>query len=156
MYKRQDQDRQANEYPAEYAFARLFVYLTLSEELTVGQVRALADDLLVAGGKLTGERAAMACTLAEGDPRAFYAAFADMAEEQELYTERLAAAFTTDWRTFVAERYIWLEGLAWLRLAAARGWTRPREFPYCSSLVLDVQPPVYQPDWILPPFRTAE
>lgn len=53
---------------------------------------------------------------------------------------------------FIAHRYIWFEGLAWLRLALGKGFTLPSNtIAFCPDEALEKMPEPYQGEWILIP-----
>ena len=150
-----NQSRQESEYPAEHAYAGMITTLIARpdhwEDVT-GQLAAILSD---SGLELMNERAALGLAMRDNDPQAFFAAFADAVIVREIQTERLARSFTTDWRSFVVERYVWNEGLAWLRLAAVRSWYRDRDYLYCPAIALDHQPAPVNNDWVLLPPRKS-
>lgn len=81
----------------------------------------------------------------------FWGLFADKVHQREAYVERKVNNITTSITEFASERYIWFEGLVWLRLAALAGYTRTdgSDFPYCPSEALLTMSTPYPNDWII-------
>jgi len=148
-----DQPRQEIEYPAEHAYARMIMALSACPQQWKDVIGQSAEVMSDSGLELMNERAVLGLAMRDDDSRAFFKAFSDAVITREIQTERLARSFTTDWRSFVVERHVWIEGLAWLRLAAVRGWQRDRDFLYCPALALDHRPAPVTNDWVLLPPR---
>jgi hypothetical protein len=59
---------------------------------------------------------------------------------------------TTSLTAFIAHRYIWFEGLVWLRLAQTKGFTLPSgAYMFCPDEALGKMPEPYAGDWLLIP-----
>lgn len=70
----------------------------------------------------------------------------------EELVESKKAAITVKISEFIAHRYIWFEGLAWLRLALIKGFTLPSgAIAFCPDEALEKIPGPYQGEWILIP-----
>lgn len=144
-----DLPRQDCEYPAEYAYADMIAAVVVRPPRWQEVVGRSAEVMSDSGLETMSERAALGLAMCGDEPKNFFATFGDAMIAREIQTERLARSFTTDWRSFVVERHVWNEGLAWLRLAASRGWQRDRDYLYCPALALAHQPAPPTDDWVL-------
>lgn len=68
------------------------------------------------------------------------------------YVEAKLKSVATKISQFAAHRFIWFEGLVWLRLALIRGYTPPgRSIQYCPDEALEHRPRPFLNDWPLVP-----
>jgi hypothetical protein len=82
----------------------------------------------------------------------FWSQFEAALYAHEKFIERKMNTVTTNIKQFIAHRYIWFEGLAWLRLAQAKGFTLPsKSIMFCPYEALETMPEAYAGDWILVP-----
>ncbi len=85
--------------------------------------------------------------LAAADPAAFREAFADLLVEREAWVEALQTA-RSDQPPFLMARHVFVEGLALLALAEARGWPMPDRYAFCPEPAR-LGPPTATPDDLL-------
>ena len=72
-------------------------------------------------------------SLVANDSEGFRAAFGDLLEEREAWPQEVYS-FRRDQPLFLVARYVFVEGLALLALAAARDWSMPDEYAFCPQL----------------------
>lgn len=83
----------------------------------------------------------------------FWGFFIDALYIHEQWVERKNNSVATSIPGFLAHRYIWFEGLAWLRLARINGFTVPSAgILYCPDEVLEPFESAFQEDWPLVPY----
>jgi hypothetical protein len=126
-------DRSAGEYEDEFLWAR-GVQLLAAPSLAPGRLGGILDQLIKIDARSYTDRAAAARAIEVGDQEAFENAIAGAALVYEMATERRAAAFGTPVTTFAPHRFLWLEGLALLRLGERAGLKVERELRFCPPL----------------------
>lgn len=82
----------------------------------------------------------------------FWLSFDDAIYAHEANIETAMNLPTTQISQFIAQRFIWFQGLAWLRLAMMRGYQIPsRAILYCPDEALESMEESYVGDWSLVP-----
>lgn len=74
---------------------------------------------------------------------------AGAALQYELVTEERARSFTTPATTFAPHRFLWLEGLALLRLGERAGLRVEHELKYCPRLARVPMTARHEGDWAI-------
>ncbi len=70
---------------------------------------------------------------------------------EEVIQDRVSS-FTTKVTHFIPHRYIWYNGVVWLRLAIKKGFVLPsKSIMFCPDEALDLSPRSYKKDWLLIP-----
>lgn len=109
------------------------------------------DRLEAVGAETQTHKLALARALMERDSPGFHCAFEAAHAEFEELTERQARMRTLPRAGFLPHRYLWLEGLALLRLAERAGLPSPDAYlRYCPQLALGKTAVVLQPEWLVP------
>lgn len=141
------------EYEQDFITIRLFYALTLHGFDATPEVLSQLDTLegvdsepnrTIMFKALLGED-----ELVESD---FWSAFENaLIVHEEMVAERVASA-TTSISQFIAARFIWFEGLVWLKLAKKRSFIQPSaSILYCPDEALIEAPSRYNGDWQLIP-----
>lgn len=74
---------------------------------------------------------------------------------EETIEKRVSSA-STDIQRFIAHRFIWFEGLVFLRLALINGFVLPsKSIMFCPDEALAAMPEPYRDDWLLIPLPSA-
>lgn len=142
--------RQEDDYEDEYLWACVLQELSLP---TCSQdvVERLLADLEKVGVEEYGHRVEVARALLSRDARAFDAAFEVARLDYELETEKRARSFGTPVIAFAPHRFLWLEGLALLRLSERAGLARnDTDYRFCPPLARVPMTARYTWDWTLP------
>ncbi|KFA92784.1 hypothetical protein Q664_13060 [Archangium violaceum Cb vi76] len=145
-------ERQADidEYEDDFDWALLLQQLIAPAERAPGRTEALITQLERSGADTYGERLEVARTLQGHEAQAFFDAFEQVLLAHEEQTEELASKSTTPFERFAPYRYLWLEGLALLRLGERAGFTREDRIRYCPPLArLRMHVPIDE-DWLIP------
>jgi hypothetical protein len=142
--------RSEDEYEDEHRYALLFQELAAAGRPDPGLLARRIADLEAVDEGSHASRIALARALGAGDAAAFSEAFAGAHSAHERETERRARAFGTPHTAFAPYRYLWLEGLAWLRLGERAGLTVEGEIRYCPPLARGVMRGHYAGEWALP------
>jgi hypothetical protein len=139
--------RTEDEYEGEFLWARVLQLLSLAK-YDVSGLHALLDQLAAADEDYEDRVAACRALLAR-DARAFeHAMFATHGAHGQK-TEERAASFTTPAREFAPFRFVWIEGLALLRLGERAGVSMERDLRYCPHLARVPMAVKYEGDWTL-------
>jgi hypothetical protein len=142
--------RQEDDYEDEYLWASLLQELA-RPSASPEQMERLLAALEQVGEQAYGHRAAVVHALLARDERAFVSAFEAAQLDQELDTEKRARAFGTPVTPFAPHRFLWLEGLALLRLAERAGLAcDDTEWRLCPPLARVPMTARYGWDWTLP------
>lgn len=140
------------EYRTEYTWSQALQALATSE--AAGQGSALVphvEALEVLGGEDMEDRALMVRAMVESNEPEFAKAFAHAALVRQEVIEKRAKLFTTPVTKFAPQRYLWLEGLALLRLAERAGFPMNEEhYLYCPPLARLPMTESYRGDWVIP------
>jgi hypothetical protein len=137
------------EYEDDYAYAAVLHAVARRGGASAAELDRLLETLERAGAETYGTRLDLIRALAAGVEAPFVDAFADAHREQEVLTETRARSLTTPVTSFAPHRYIWLEGLALLRLAEHAGLRIDREFLYCPPLARVPMAVAYSGDWVV-------
>lgn len=128
--------RGRHEYLDDYCFAQVVQRLILDDADEEGVRDLLARHEAYLEGAADA-RLAIGRALVERDPEAFAAAFEEWLLEREGQIAADVERGRLETPTVVAERRIFVDGLALLRIAGWRGVHHgPREYKYCPSLAL--------------------
>ncbi len=141
-------DPDAGEYEDEARWANVF------QALAQGAPASLIEQQLAAVEALEPEpyadRAAAVRALGAKDAVAFEKAFVPAHDIHAAAIDERAAAFGTPTTRFAPHRFVWLEGVALLRLAQAAGLPRPQaELRMCPALALAPSKAQYAGDWAI-------
>ena len=144
---RQDHDAAHQEYEHEHLWARALQLLTRDPpaeadvEPVLAALEPLAPDAV--------DRIAAVRALLAGDVEAFAQAMVAAARQYEAETEKRAKCFTTPVTTFAPHRFLWLEGLALLRLGERAGLPVELDLRYCPRLARVPMTAHYEGDWAI-------
>lgn len=90
--------------------------------------------------------------LSEHTEEDFWSAFETALYTHEELTQKRIESFSTHNLKFIAHRYIWFQGLAWLKLAQLKGYSIPSSnIKYCPDEALVPVTKPYNNDWLLVP-----
>jgi hypothetical protein len=125
--------RQGCEYEDDYCYAQIlsrYIFERPQDE----KVSAFLDRLAAYADGQPNARLAVCRALAARDQDAFEKSFADLLDARDLEIEAAKARGQLEEPHIVAQRRVFVEGLAILRLAERRGLRTEREYRYCPSL----------------------
>jgi hypothetical protein len=145
---RDDRDEAAREYEDEFLWARA-LQLLAAPRPDAASIEPLLARLVELDPAAYGDRAATVRALLAGDAAAFEEAIAGAALVYAQATEERAKSFTTPVTTFAPHRFVWLEGLALLRLGERAGLRVERELRYCPRLARVPMTARYEGDWAI-------
>jgi hypothetical protein len=142
---------QGEEYEDEYLWAIILRHLARQTPSPASTVKPLLTQLLKTNKKEYANRCDMALALLTKDAEAFTQAFEKARLEYELQTEKKAANFATPVTSFAPHRFLWLEGLALLRLAERVGFVlEAADYKYCPPMARVPMTAKYAGDWTIP------
>jgi len=142
---------QPEDYEDEHLWATILQHFARLVPLPAAATESLVGRLEALGSKELGSRCAIARALLAGNARDFAEAFEVARLEYEEITEKRAADFTTPVTAFAPHRFLWLEGLALLRLAERAGIAPAEmELRYCPALARLPMTEKYAGDWTIP------
>jgi hypothetical protein len=141
-------DEEAREYEDEFLWARA-IQLLAAARPDGDALSLLLEKLAALDAESYGDRVATVRALLAGNTAAFEDAMAGAAVAYELVTEKRAKSFTTPVTTFAPHRFLWLEGLALLRLGDRAGLRVERELKYCPRLARVPMTARYEGDWAI-------
>ncbi|MBZ4422602.1 Imm49 family immunity protein [Myxococcus sp. RHSTA-1-4] len=143
--------QRGEEYEDDFAWAAVLRELVLPDSSGRASLTERLDRLEAVGAETQGPKLAMAKALLAGDGRGFHSAFEAAHSAYEEVTERHARMGTLPRRGFLPHRYLWMEGLALLRLAERAGLPPPGSYlRYCPRLALGKAAVELQPAWRVP------
>lgn len=143
--------RQADDYEDEHLWATILQGLARLTPPPPGSLEPLIQKLEAVGSEEYPPRCEMARALLAPDAKAFREAFEAARLGYEIATEEKAKDFTTPVTPFAPHRFLWLEGLALLRLAERRGVVpASAQYTYCPPLARVPMTARYQGDWTIP------
>jgi hypothetical protein len=145
---RDSRDEEAREYEDEFLWARV-LQLLAAPKPDVGTVDPLLARLDELDPKAYADRTAAVRALLARDAAAFEEAMAGAVLQYEQVTEEKAKSLTTPVTTFAPHRFLWLEGLALLRLGERAGLPVERELKYCPRLARVPMTARYEGDWAI-------
>jgi hypothetical protein len=144
---RDTRDAAASEYEDEFLWAA--VLQGLARGAPAAEVRPTLARLLEVAPDRRAARAAVVDALLERDATRFAEAFTAAHAEHSAEVEERARSLTTpSW--FTPHRFLWLEGLALLRLAERAGVGLDAELPHCPRLARVKMTAGYDGDWAIP------
>ncbi len=142
---------QPEDYEDEHLWATILQHLARVVPPPPGTVEPLVDRLEALGSEELGSRVPIARALLAKDAKAFEEAFLAARQEYEEITEERAADFTTPVTDFATHRFLWLEGLALLRLGERSGLHLvEQELKFCPALARVPMTATYADDWTIP------
>lgn len=122
------------EYEEDYHYARVFHSLALDE---VEEVQREALRLFEAQHEVASSPKLQLCrVVVEHDVDGFDGAFESLLEARSAEIEAMRVSLSRDELEFSTARHVYLEGLAWLRIASSRGVPLRQEYAYCPRDVL--------------------
>ncbi len=125
--------RADGEYEDDFCYYAVLSHLAAPETAAgLPPVDALLDRFAAAIDGLPPPRLAICRALATDDAPAFRVAFDDLLLAREAWAEELYDA-RRDQPLFLAARHVFVEGLALLALADARGWPMPDVYVFCPE-----------------------
>ena len=133
------------EYEDDFCYHALIAREVAPDEAAgLPEARALLDrfETALAGG--TSVRLDVCHALADNDASAFASAFGDLLTEREAWAEDLYPSRSNQ-PLFLMARYVFVEGLALLAIAEARGWPMPDRYAFCPEIGR-LSPPSSAPD----------
>ncbi|WP_342377437.1 hypothetical protein NVS55_39045 [Myxococcus stipitatus] len=140
-----------DEYEDEYLWATLLRHFASQPPATASTVAPLLTQLKGLNKKDYGPRCDLAQAMLDQDTDAFASAFERARLDYELHTEKKAASFATPFTAFAPHRFLWLEGLALLRLGERAGIVlADADYKYCPPLARVPMTATYTGDWTIP------
>ncbi|NOJ82684.1 immunity 49 family protein [Myxococcus xanthus] len=137
--------QQGAEYEDEFLWAAALQHLTRTPSAPLESILVPLEKV---GQEPYASRVAMARALVSRDAAAFAEAFAAACLDHGIVTEKRARSLATPVTSFAPHRFVWLEGLALLRLAERAG-IAPGDtgFRYCPPLARVPMTATYSGDW---------
>jgi hypothetical protein len=125
------------EYEEEFLWASVLGRLIAAPGVAPGDLAQVLAAISALDDEGFGGRVAVVQALLDRDAAAFAEAFSNERRGRERQTEETAARFGTPVRDFGPHRFLWLEGLALLRLAERLGLPWPdQQMRLCPPLAL--------------------
>jgi hypothetical protein len=145
---RDTRDEAAREYEDEFLMARVFQFLAAPrpDATDIEPLLVRLDELDPAA---YGDRTAAIRALLAADAPGFEAAITGAALQYELATEERAKSFATPVTTFAPHRFLWLEGLALLRIGERAGLKVDGDLKFCPRLARLPMTARYEGDWAI-------
>ncbi|NVJ05727.1 hypothetical protein HUW63_10855 [Myxococcus sp. AM001] len=139
--------QQGAEYEDEFLWASALQHLARTPFAPLEHVLVSLEK---AGQEPSASRVALARALVARDAAAFAESFAAACLDYGLVTEKRARSLATPVTSFAPHRFLWLEGLALLRLAERAG-IAPEDtgFRYCPPLARVPMTATYTGDWAI-------
>jgi immunity protein 49 of polymorphic toxin system len=145
------QHAEVREYEDEFLWAVILQQLARLKPPPAATVQGLIARLEKVNKKEYGSRCAVARALLASDAKEFSKAFSAARLEYEIRIEAEAKAFGTPVTSFAPHRFLWLEGLALLRLAERAGLAlEEADYRYCPPLARVPMTGRYADDWAIP------
>jgi hypothetical protein len=145
------QHSEVREYEDEFLWAVILQQLTRQKAPPASQVEPLIARLEKLNKKEYGSRCSLARALLAKAPDDFAKAFEAARLDYEIRTEKEAKEFGTPVTSFAPHRFLWLEGLALLRLAERAGLPLDgADYRYCPPLARVPMTAKYADDWAIP------
>ncbi|MCP3165928.1 Imm49 family immunity protein [Myxococcus qinghaiensis] len=142
--------QQGAEYEDEFLWASALQLLARTPPASPVALERVLVPLEKVGKEPYASRVAVARALASSDRTAFAEAFSTACLEHGLDIEKRARSQSTPVTSFAPHRFIWLEGLALLRLAERAGIApEDTSFRYCPPLARVPMTVTYTGDWAL-------
>jgi hypothetical protein len=139
------------EYEDEFLWASILRLVARQAPPAASRVKALLAQLRKVNKKEYGHRCDVVVALLGKDRDGFATAFEKARLDYELATEKRAASFTTPVTTFAPHRFLWLEGLALLRLGERAGFVlEDADYRYCPPLARVPMTAKFAGDWTIP------
>jgi hypothetical protein len=124
--------REGHEYDDDYCYAQA-VSRFIAEPARDGEVASFLDRFAAYAENQPNPRLAVSRALAARDQGAFDEAFDDLLHSHDIGIEEDKTRGQLEEPQIVAQRLVFIEGLAILRLAEHRGLRTEREYRYCPS-----------------------
>ena len=142
--------QQGAEYEAEFLWARALQLLARTPPAPSVALERVLVPLEQVGKEPYASRVSLARALAAADRAGFAEAFAAACLDHGISIEKRARSVSTPVTSFAPHRFIWLEGLALLRLAERAGIApEDTDFRYCPPLARVPMTVTYSGDWAL-------
>jgi len=129
---------EGEEFEEEFCYARvLFALIAMAPVPQSGEGDLLEPPLSALETVLDGNlprRLALCTALAERDATAFHVALVDVIEERDLSFQKRRLTLISDMERNATEEAVFVEGLAFLRLAARIGITSPESYRFMPDL----------------------
>jgi len=140
--------REGEEYEDDHCWALVLQELVQARQENPARIEALLVRMEALGGDAAESRLGMARGLLTGNQHAFLDAFTRALQERGEWLESRAHSFTTPVTKFAPHRYLWLEGLALLRLGERAGFKELGGYHrYCPPLARLPMRVAYTGDW---------
>jgi hypothetical protein len=142
--------QQGAEYEDEFLWARALQLLARAPPASPVALEHALVALEQVGKEAYASRVSLARALVAGDGAGFADAFAAACLDHGIVTEKRARSVSTPVTAFAPHRFLWLEGLALLRLAERAGIApQDTDFRYCPPLARVPMTVTYTGDWAL-------
>jgi hypothetical protein len=125
--------REGHEHEDDYAYARA-LYGILTSATSKEQILALFARCEATGDSMGKARANVGNALVTRDQESFAAAFADLLQARTTEIVEAKARGQIESPPTVAQRQVFIEGVALLNLADRLGFTTDSDYPLCPSL----------------------
>ncbi|WP_224363360.1 Imm49 family immunity protein [Hyalangium versicolor] len=147
---------EVREYEDEFLWAVILQSLARAKPAPASTLEPLIARLEKVSKKEYGSRCALARAMLAQDADAFAQAFSATRLDYEIQTEKAAKEFGTPVTPFAPHRFLWLEGLALLRLAERAGLVlEDADYRYCPPLARVPMTARYADDWAIPASSSA-
>jgi len=136
------------EYEDDFLVAKIHALLCLNDLAVDEEVSSALNALNATQQSLL--KAKLFKSLLDGDENNFWLAFQELSTEYKVWVKERSKALTTSKLEFVIHKFLWLEGLIWLRLAKQKGFSLTKKTDkYCPlKLVMGMNEKFYG-DWTL-------
>jgi hypothetical protein len=142
---------EGEEYEDEYLWASILRHLARQPPSAASTVKPLLTRLNKVNKKEYGNRCDLVLALLAKDRDGFAEAFEKARLDYEVKTEKQAANFATPVTAFAPHRFLWLEGLALLRLGERAGLVlEDADYKFCPPLARVPMTAKYAGDWAIP------
>lgn len=140
-------ERRATDYEDEYQYARLLIELAKCRGRRTAEVASLLAAVVGADQGLFAPKLAVVEALLAAEAGEIRERFADAVSHYDQQVEEQSKMLTIDQRKLEPRKYLWLEGLAFLRLAELNGIEIADNYLYCPPLARVPMAKPYAGDW---------
>ncbi|MCY1046512.1 hypothetical protein OV208_34725 [Corallococcus sp. bb12-1] len=142
---------QQDDYEDEYLWACILQAFARQAPPVTGMLEPLLDRLEAVGTEEYAPLCGIARALLARDASRFARNFEAARLEYQSFAEKRARAFDTAVTGFAPHRFLWLEGLALLRLSERAGIApEDTDFQFCPPLARLPMTVLYLNDWVIP------
>lgn len=135
------------DYEDEYVFKKLTLECVISDYEISPEISRLLDKLESLDQGEFAARIAVIRALIDGDELTFQDTFEEAVLDYDMKIGAQANMLTVDPRKLAPRRFVWLEGLSYLRVAEAKGLLNDNQYAFCPPLARTAMTDSYDGDW---------